>query len=209
MHAGRPRLRDQPSAAMRKSTDLRKALIRQAERTSWLQIPKQLMTNTYTLALAAWFQHMSRGNELQALYDDLFGPDDDAADGEASCAIREHLEGAELTCTPQQHGVPTVTLAPIGLFHIKSWLTHAQQVRSLPRFKLLLSLCNTITLQENTLQAVEAEGWLRGRANQAMCFGRLPSWTQAIADRLPLKHWPEQVVQTQIKHAKPTICNKA
>lgn len=160
---------------------------------------------------------MSRGNELQALYDELFGPDDDAADGEASCAIREHLEGAELTCTPQ-HGVPTVTLAkekavqalaPIGLFHIKSWLTHAQQVRSLPRFKLLLSLCNTITLQENTLQAVEAEGWLKGRANQAMCFGRLPSWTQAIADRLPLEQWPEQVVQTQIQYAKAAICNKA
>ena len=48
-------------------------------------------------------------------------------------------------------------------------------------------------LQKDVLKAIRAEGWLTDTANQAMCFGQLPRWTQSLADMLPLEHWPEQV----------------
>ena len=49
-------------------------------------------------------------------------------------------------------------------------------------------------MQENVLKAIRAEGWLTDTADQAMCFGQLPRWTQSLADMLPLEHWPEQVM---------------
>jgi len=55
-------------------------------------------------------------------------------------------------------------------------------------------------LQKDVLKAIRAEGWLTDTANQAMCFGQLPRWTQSLADMLPLEHWPEQVILVDVAY---------
>ncbi|KAL0049799.1 hypothetical protein WJX82_010203 [Trebouxia sp. C0006] len=67
---------------------------------------------------------------------------------------------------------------PAGLSVVKAYLSSSQQ--------------------ENVLKAIRAEGWLTDTANQAMCFGQLPRWSQSLADLLPLEHWPEQVIHVDV-----------
>lgn len=54
---------------------------------------------------------------------------------------------------------------PDGLHHVHGFLAPAQQKR--------------------VLEAIDAEGWLMGGLNQAMCFGNLPSWASELAGTLP------------------------
>ncbi|DBA90576.1 TPA: hypothetical protein ACH3X1_003813 [Trebouxia sp. C0004] len=129
---------------------------------------------------------MSHGNKLQDLYDSLFGPDDDTAECAYNCAGQRPGNSAQVTGLPR-HVMPaneSVTkqigkkeylqcVGPDGMSLVKAWLSCSQQ--------------------ENVLQAIKAEGWLTGTANQAMCFGKLPRWTRLLADMLPLEHWPEQI----------------
>ena len=50
-----------------------------------------------------------------------------------------------------------------------------------------------LLLQAELLQAIDSEGWFRGTANQAMCFGKLPEWAIGLIDAMPLQGWPHQV----------------
>ncbi len=55
---------------------------------------------------------------------------------------------------------------PDGLHHVHGFLAPAQQT--------------------GVLEAIDAEGWLTGGLNQAMCFGNLPSWASQLAGMLPV-----------------------
>ncbi len=127
-----------------------------------LQIPEQLMT--HPLPLAACLQHMSGGKELQHLYDDLFGPDDEydtAHDLVDSCNDQEQ----DSSCMPCWGSDATADervrhVGPPGLSFFKSWLTQKQQVSCLELLAILASCimgacCRSMCFKQSAQKA----GW--------------------------------------------------
>jgi hypothetical protein len=139
--------------------------------------------------------------EESALWRELFD-EEDIAEAQTELLGTPSVSACQLMADgqqspPYQLGPPANTqpwphTPPIpGLALVRGFLFPQQQVSfqsswPSPGDHLLTKRCVACRLQELLLAAIHQEGWFATpAANQAMCFGALPDWAQALAAAVP------------------------
>lgn len=124
--------------------------------------------------------------QLDHLFKELFGDDDDGNDPSTiehgrNCSI-EH----EASAHPASNiGAPAVAHSPLPN-------TQLHTLVDVPGLVLLKGFLNTHQ-QAHYLEKIESEDWFTGGTNQAMRFGQLPSWAEALGRMVPTSLLPQEV----------------